>query len=44
VLVAKQKEALELLRQYWFSPSAFQFSPQLLNKLASPRHYPYKTR
>jgi len=37
VPAAKQKEALELLRQHLFSPSAFQFSPQLLNKLASPR-------
>src|SRR5207247_1566431 len=32
-----QKEALELLREHLFSPRAFQFSPQLLNKLASPR-------
>ncbi|MGA2981954.1 MAG: zinc-dependent metalloprotease [Terriglobales bacterium] len=37
VLASKQKEALELLRQHLFSPSAFHFSPQLLNKLASPR-------
>ena len=35
---AKQKEALELLREHLFSPPAFRFSPQLLNKLASPRH------
>jgi hypothetical protein len=34
---AKQKEALELLRENLFSPRAFQFSPQLLNKLASTR-------
>lgn len=38
VPAAKQKEALELLREHLFSPRAFQFSPQLLNKLASPRH------
>lgn len=38
VPAAKQKEALELLREHLFSPKAFQFSPQLLNKLASPRH------
>jgi hypothetical protein len=38
VPAAKQKEALELLREYLFSPTAFRFSPQLLNKLASPRH------
>jgi uncharacterized protein DUF4953/uncharacterized protein DUF5117/uncharacterized protein DUF5118 len=37
VPVAKQKEALELLREQLFSPRAFQFSPQLLNKLASTR-------
>jgi Met-zincin/Domain of unknown function (DUF5117)/Domain of unknown function (DUF5118) len=37
VPAAKQKEALELLREQLFSPRAFQFSPQLLNKLASPR-------
>jgi hypothetical protein len=38
VPTAKQKEALDLLREHLFSPRAFQFSPQLLNKLASPRH------
>jgi hypothetical protein len=37
VPAAKQKEALELLREHLFSPRAFQFSPQLLNKLASTR-------
>jgi hypothetical protein len=37
VPAAKQKEALELLRKNLFSPGSFQFSPQLLNKLASPR-------
>ncbi len=34
---AKQKEALKLLRDNLFAPSAFQFSPQLLNKLANER-------
>jgi hypothetical protein len=34
---AKQKEALELLREHLFSPRAFQFSPELLNKLANTR-------
>jgi len=38
VPAAKQKEALELLREHLFSPGAFQFSPQLLNKLASTRY------
>jgi len=37
VPAAKQKEALNLLRENLFSPRAFQFPPQLLNKLASPR-------
>ena len=37
VPAAKQTEALELLREHLFSPRAFQFPPQLLNKLASPR-------
>jgi hypothetical protein len=37
VPAAEQKEALELLRANLFSPSTFNFSPQLLNKLASPR-------
>lgn len=32
-----QEQALELLREYVFSPRAFEFSPQLLNKLASER-------
>jgi len=38
VPAAKQKEALELLREHLFSPRAFQFSPQLLNKLANTRY------
>ena len=37
VPAAKQREALELLREHLFSPRAFQFPPRLLNKLASPR-------
>ena len=37
VPAAKQREALELLRKDLFSPTSFHFSPQLLNKLASPR-------
>ncbi len=37
VPAAKQKEALDLLREHLFSPRAFQFSPQLLNKLANER-------
>jgi len=38
VPAAKQKEALELLREHLFSPRSFQFSPQLLNKLANSRY------
>src|SRR6266705_311924 len=37
VPAAKQREALELLRKDLFFPTSFHFSPQLLNKLASPR-------
>lgn len=37
VPAAKQKEALELLREDLFSPHAFQFPPEMLNKLASTR-------
>ena len=37
VPAAKQKEALELLRKNLYSPNSFQYSPELLNKLASPR-------
>jgi len=37
VPAAKQKEALQLLRDHLFSERAFQFSPQLLKKLANPR-------
>jgi uncharacterized protein DUF4953 len=34
---AQQQEALALVRERLFSPRAFQFSPQLLNKLAAER-------
>jgi hypothetical protein len=34
---AKQRAALEVLRKDLFSPNSFGFSPELLNKLASPR-------
>jgi hypothetical protein len=34
---SRQKEALELLRTNLFSPAAFTFPTELLNKLASPR-------
>jgi hypothetical protein len=34
---AQQQEALALLRERLFSPRAFHFSPQLLNKLAAER-------
>jgi len=37
VPAAKQRAALEILRQNLFAPGAFQFSPRLLNKLASTR-------
>jgi hypothetical protein len=37
VPAAKQKEALELLRKHLYSPNSFQYSPELLNKLANPR-------
>ena len=37
VAKAQQQEALALLREHLFSPRAFQFSPQLLNKLAAER-------
>jgi Met-zincin len=37
VPAAKQKEALQFLRDNLFAPSAFHFSPHLLNKLASSR-------
>lgn len=33
----KQREALALINQYVFSPTAFNFSPDLLNKLAPSR-------
>ena len=37
VPAAQQKAALDILRKELFSPASFQFSPDLLNKLASPR-------
>jgi hypothetical protein len=37
VAAAKQKEALQLLRDNLFAPTAFQFKPQLLNKLENER-------
>jgi hypothetical protein len=37
VPIEKQKEALTLIRENLFSPDAFKFSPQLLNKLAVER-------
>jgi hypothetical protein len=37
VPAAKQREALALIRESLFSPDAFKFSPQLLNKLATER-------
>jgi hypothetical protein len=37
VPLGKQKEALELLRENLFSPTAFQFPAELLKRLASPR-------
>ncbi|MBW4651305.1 MAG: zinc-dependent metalloprotease [Kastovskya adunca ATA6-11-RM4] len=37
VPVAKQRQALAVLQEYLFAEDAFQFSPQLLNKLAPSR-------
>ncbi|MEW6498133.1 MAG: zinc-dependent metalloprotease [Cyanobacteriota bacterium] len=37
VPVAKQREALDYLQKYVFAENAFNFSPQLLNKLAPSR-------
>jgi hypothetical protein len=37
VAVAKQREALSVLQEYVFADTAFNFSPQLLNKLAPSR-------
>ncbi|HEY9600050.1 MAG TPA: zinc-dependent metalloprotease [Allocoleopsis sp.] len=37
VPVAKQREALSVLQEYVFADTAFNFSPQLLNKLAPSR-------
>jgi Met-zincin/Domain of unknown function (DUF5117)/Domain of unknown function (DUF5118) len=37
VPAAQQKQALEIIRKNLLSPDSFKFSPELLNKLASPR-------
>jgi Met-zincin/Domain of unknown function (DUF5117) len=37
VPAAKQRESLALLSEYVFAPSAFEFSPELLNQLAPSR-------
>jgi len=37
VPAARQREALQLLRDNLFAPTAFQFTPQLLNKLENER-------
>lgn len=42
--VAKQREALQLLQSYVFDENAFQFSPELLNKLAPQRWSHWGTR
>lgn len=42
--VAKQREALQLLQSYVFAENAFQFSPELLNKLAPQRWSHWGTR
>ena len=39
----RQKEALKLLRDNLFSPTAFQFKPQLLNKLENERFIDFNT-
>ncbi|MEB3178819.1 MAG: zinc-dependent metalloprotease [Nostocaceae cyanobacterium] len=39
VPVQKQRQALATLQRYIFSPEAFEFPPQLLNKLAPSRWY-----
>jgi hypothetical protein len=41
VPAATQKEALTLLRKNVFASGVFEFSPQLMNKLASERHSDY---
>jgi hypothetical protein len=39
----KQKQALQLLRDNLFAPGAFQFKPQLLNKLENERFIDFNT-
>ncbi len=39
----RQKQALQLLRDNLFAPTAFQFSPQLLNKLQNERFIDFNT-
>jgi hypothetical protein len=43
VPVDKQRQALQLLRDNLFSPTAFKFSPQLLNKLQNERFIDFNT-
>ena len=43
VAAEKQKEALQLLRDNLFAPTAFQFKPQLLNKLENERFIDFNT-
>jgi len=43
VPAAQQKQALQLLRDNLFAPTAFQFSPQLLNKLQNERFIDFNT-
>jgi hypothetical protein len=39
----KQKQALQLLRDNLFAPTAFQFKPQLLNKLENERFFDFNS-
>jgi hypothetical protein len=42
VSAAKQREALQFLVDSFFSPNSFEFSPELLNKLAPPRYWDFE--
>jgi hypothetical protein len=42
VPAAKQREALQFLVDKFFSPNSFEFSPDLLNKLAPPRYWDFE--
>jgi hypothetical protein len=42
--VEKQRQALQMIQKYVFDENAFQFSPELLNKLAPDRWYHWGTR